>query len=122
MGFSFMKATIEMYERDFRTWGPFRMFGGMHMEYAFPISGGCYCPVHPLVCYGSDVAKVREERMVLELIGKEKNGFGDTIYYIRDGKGATSMVAECNLSDYMKKNGVTELKEGLPFQYPVRLK
>lgn len=90
------------------------------MLYAVPTGGGCYCSVQLPACYGIGVAKVREERMVLELIGKVKNGFGDTIYYIRDGKGSTNMVHDCDLSDFLKKNGVTELKAGSPFQYAIR--
>ncbi|MFC0213879.1 hypothetical protein ACFFK0_15720 [Paenibacillus chartarius] len=58
----------------------------------------------------------------LELIGKQENGFGETIYYIRDQSGTTNMVHESHLSDFMKKNGATALKEGLPFRYPSRSK
>ncbi|HUC91964.1 MAG TPA: hypothetical protein VMS09_08040 [Paenibacillus sp.] len=54
----------------------------------------------------------------LEVISKEKNGFGDTYYYIRDQNGVTIQVYEGELGTFMKKNGVSELKEGKSFIYP----
>ncbi|WP_258313563.1 hypothetical protein [Paenibacillus sp. tmac-D7] len=54
----------------------------------------------------------------LELISKEKNGFGDTYYYIRNSNGVTSKVYEGDLDAYLKKNGATELKEGRAYLYP----
>lgn len=92
------------------------------MIYAVPAGRGCYCPIQTPVCYQVGVATISEERMVLELISKERNVFGDTIYYIRDGRGATSVVYENDLPQFMKKNGVTELKEGSPFKYAGRSK
>ncbi|MCY9668743.1 hypothetical protein M5X11_28110 [Paenibacillus alginolyticus] len=58
----------------------------------------------------------------LELIHKEKNGFGDMYYYIRDENGVMSRVYEGDLEEFLKKKGVPLLKEGVPFIYPQKSK
>ncbi|CAM3465252.1 hypothetical protein [Marinicrinis lubricantis] len=87
------------------------------MLYAIP-SGGCFCPIPQLFCYGTSLAEEGETVATLELISKEKNVFGDTYYYIRNSNGVTSRVYEGDLDAYMKKNGATELKKGRAFLYP----
>lgn len=47
------------------------------MLYASP-SGGCFCPILPPFGYGTSLIKEGETVPSLELISKEKNGFGDT--------------------------------------------
>ncbi|WP_144938698.1 hypothetical protein [Paenibacillus sp. 32O-W] len=89
------------------------------MMYAIP-SGGCFCPIPLPSCYGTDLTEEGETAATLELISKEKNGFGDTYYYIRHSNGVTSRVYEGDLDAYMKKNGATELKEGRAYLYPRR--
>ncbi|MEB3103307.1 hypothetical protein [Ferviditalea candida] len=85
--------------------------------YAITSGGGCFCPTQPPVCYGIGLSEEGEMMPSLELVGKQKNGFGDTIYYIRDQNGTTNMIHESRLSDFLKKNGVSVLKEGDPFKY-----
>ena len=87
------------------------------MLYAIP-SGGCFCPILPPFCYGTGLIEEGETVPTLELISKEKNGFGDTYYYIRDSNGVTSQVHEGDLDAFMKKKGVTKLKEGRAYTYP----
>lgn len=88
------------------------------MLYATPNGGGCFCPILPPFCYGTGLTEEGETVPTLELISKEKNGFGDTYYYIRDSNGVTSQVYEGDLDAFMKKNGVTKLKEGRAYLYP----
>lgn len=88
------------------------------MLYAIPSGGGCFCPTLPPICYGTVPAKEGEPMPSLELLYKEKNGFGDTYYYIRDSNGVTSQVYEGDLAAFMKKHGATELKEGKAYLYP----
>jgi hypothetical protein len=90
--------------------------------YAVTLGGGCFCPIRPPVCYGTGWTEEGEQMPSLELVDKQKNGFGDTIYYIRDQNGTTNMVYESHLADFLKKNGVSVLKEGTPFRYSSRSK
>ena len=53
----------------------------------------------------------------LELIDKQKNAFGDTIYYIRDERGATATVYEQDVEDYLRKKGVSSLTKGHSYVY-----
>jgi hypothetical protein len=86
--------------------------------YDIPSGGGCFCPVQPPVCYGTGLTEEGEWMPSLEVISKEKNGFGDTFYYIRDQNGVTIQIYEGDLEAFMKKKGVLELKEGVSFLYP----
>ncbi|MCY9663706.1 hypothetical protein M5X11_01735 [Paenibacillus alginolyticus] len=88
------------------------------MMYAIPSGGGCFCPILPPFCYGTIPTEEGETVPTLELISKEKNGFGDMYYYIRDSNGVTSQVYEGDLDAFMKKNGATELKESRAYLYP----
>ncbi len=90
------------------------------MLYAIPSSGGCICPILPPFCYGTTLTEEGETVPTLELISKEKNGFGDTYYYIRDSNGVTSQVYEGDLDAFMKMKGATELREGSAYLYPKR--
>lgn len=90
--------------------------------YPIPSGGECFCPIQPPVCYGIGLLEEADEMPSLELIGKQKDVFGETVYYIRDQNGATNMVHESHLSDFLKKNGVSVLKEGASYQYPSRSK
>ncbi|MCU6711503.1 hypothetical protein M6D81_22660 [Paenibacillus sp. J5C_2022] len=87
------------------------------MLYAIP-RGGCFCPIQPLICYGVDLIEEGETVPILELVSKEKDGFGDTFYFIRHSNGVTSKVYEGDLDAFMKKNGVTELQKGKAYMYP----
>jgi hypothetical protein len=53
----------------------------------------------------------------LTLVDKQKNGFGDMVYFIRDEKGLTDTVFEQDVQDYMRKKGVSSLTEGDSFVY-----
>ena len=100
--------------------GPFCISGGTHMLYAIPSGGGCFCPILPPICYGASLTEEGETVPILELISKEKNGFGDTYYYIRDLNGVTCQVYEGDLEAFMKKNGATELKKSSAYLYTKR--
>ncbi|MFD1127544.1 hypothetical protein ACQKLN_22725 [Paenibacillus glucanolyticus] len=88
------------------------------MLYAIPSGGGCFCPILPPICYGTDPTEEGETVPALELISKGKNGFGDTYYYIRDSNGVTSQVYESELDAFMKQKGATELRERSAYLYP----
>lgn len=85
--------------------------------YALGTGGGCFCPAQMPVCYGAEWTGEEMALPSLELVDKQKDVYGETIYYIRDERGVTSMVHECNLDDFMHGKGVTELQEGTPFLY-----
>lgn len=87
------------------------------MLYTIP-SGGCFCLILPPYCYGTGLIEEGETVPSLVLISKEKNGFGDTYYYIRDSNGVISQIHEGDLDAFMKKNGVPKLKEGRAYLYP----
>ncbi len=87
------------------------------MLYATPSGGRCFCPMLPPFCYGSSLIEEAENVSRLELISKEKNGFGDTYYYIRDSRGITTRVYEDDLDAFMRKNGATELSKGSAYLY-----
>lgn len=53
----------------------------------------------------------------LVLVNKQKDVYGEMVYYIRDERGVTNMIHECNLDDFMRRRGVSELQEGRPFFY-----
>lgn len=53
----------------------------------------------------------------LELIDKQRNAFGDMIYYIRDEKGATTTVFEQDVEDYLKIKGASSLMKGQSYIY-----
>ena len=52
-----------------------------------------------------------------ELIDKQQNVYGETIYYIRDEKGATTTVCEQDVEEYLKKKGVSSLSQGHSYVY-----
>lgn len=88
------------------------------MLYPIPSGSGCFCPILPLFCYGTDSTEEGETVPTLELISKEKNVFGDMYYYIRDSNGVTNRVYEDDLDAFLKKNGATELRRGRAYRYP----
>lgn len=96
--------------------GSFSSFRRHVMLYAQP-SGGCFCPVQPPADYGNEWTEEEKTVSSLTLISKGKNSFGDTFYYIRDQNGITNQVYEEELQDFMKRKGVTELREGNSFVY-----
>lgn len=88
------------------------------MLYVTP-RGGCFCPIQPLICYGVDLTDEEGENVsIFILVAKEKDGFGDTFYFIRHSNGVTSKVYEGDLDAFMKKNGITELQKGKAYIYP----
>lgn len=86
--------------------------------YVFTLGGGCIFPVQPPANYGNPPTEEGETLPSLELIQKGRNAFGEMIYYIRDHNGIINQVHEEHVHDFLKKNGVSELKEGTPYEYP----
>ena len=60
----------------------------------------------------------RETLKTLELVQKQKNGFGDMIFYIREEKGAIRLVCERDVETYMQEKGVSSLVQGASYIYP----
>ena len=58
----------------------------------------------------------------LELIQKQKNNFGDTVYYIREENGVVAVVCESEVEGYLKMKGAAALVEGTAYVYPKRRK
>lgn len=87
------------------------------MDYFVP-KETLYFPMGMGVFYFVIMAE-REEPLLktLTLIDKQKNGFGEMVYFIRDEKGLTATVNEQNVDDYMRKKGVSSLVEGSSFIY-----
>jgi hypothetical protein len=88
------------------------------MEYPYP-SGGCiFLPPH-YDSYSFSPEESGDEVVTnkLELIGKDKNVFGDTVYQIREENGQTCVIHENELEGYLKRKGVSSLNVGQPFLY-----
>jgi hypothetical protein len=85
--------------------------------YVMKSGGGCFCPARPPVRYGTSMKEEKKLTPSLELISKEKNSFGDMYYYIRDHNGVVSHIYEGDLESFLKKKGVSVLKEGTSFLY-----
>jgi hypothetical protein len=88
------------------------------MLYPIASGSGCFYPILPFFCYGTDSTEEGETVPSLELISKEKNVFGDMYYYIRDSNGVTNRVYEADVDAFLKKNGATELRRGRAYRYP----
>lgn len=91
------------------------------MEYPLP-SGGWLFPRRWLFTYDLFPTESGDEWVAskLELISKEKNVFGDTVYHIREANGMTYTVFEQELEGYLKRKGVFSLTPGQPFLYPLK--
>ena len=77
-----------------------------------------YCPLSPVTLYFVFSDESEEPSMkTLELIDKQKNAFGDMIYYIRDEKGTTATVFEQDVEDYLKIKGASSLMKGQSYIY-----
>lgn len=59
-----------------------------------------------------------ETLKTLELIQKQKNGFGDMMFFIRDDRGAVCLVCERDVETYMQEKGVSSLVQGSSYVYP----
>lgn len=88
------------------------------MLYLLP-AGGCMFPVQHFHGYGIlPTPEEGETVKTLELIRKEKNVFGDTIYYIRDERCAICVICESDVETYLRQKGVSSLVQGSSYIYP----
>lgn len=85
--------------------------------YALVAGRGCFCPVQKRAFYGSGWAREEIALPSLVLVNKQRDVYGEMVYYIRDERGVTHMIHECKLHDFMRRRGVAELQGGSPFFY-----
>jgi hypothetical protein len=95
----------------------FLFVGGIKMPYVLT-TGGCFFPVQPSHSYNV-LPTIEEGETVktMELIDKQKNGFGDMIFFIRDDKGFIYLIWEKEVDAFLNKHGVTSLIQGSPYEY-----